>query len=268
MAPARLVATVSERRPRRSVSSESTSSGAMLPRLTSLPKRRRNQTCWSLRGASKSSRSTGDRVGDLVDQAHPHLAVGAEDAGVAGLARLGDHLPGAGRELRLDLLDPQVRRHDARGVLAADLREHDEARRRQALDQLELALVLQRDRPVGDLDVAQAELAQPGDQLVDAALRDRELGQRAAEHDGDPVVAVARELGWRLSVTSAVPQPSLTRSTALAGDLDEAVDLGDREAAVEHVRDAPLARLLAARREVEERRHGERAGYCAGRRRR
>src|SRR5207244_4938963 len=50
--------TVSARRPRRSVSRESTSSGAMLPRLTSRPKRLRNQTCWSLRGASNSSLST------------------------------------------------------------------------------------------------------------------------------------------------------------------------------------------------------------------
>src|SRR3954469_1215400 len=49
------VAIVSERSPRRSVSSESTSSGAMLPRLTSGPKRSMNHTCWSLRGASKSS---------------------------------------------------------------------------------------------------------------------------------------------------------------------------------------------------------------------
>src|SRR4051812_44981551 len=47
------VVIVSERRPRRSVSSERTSSGAMLPRFTSAPKRSMNHTCWSLRGASK-----------------------------------------------------------------------------------------------------------------------------------------------------------------------------------------------------------------------
>ena len=60
-----------------------------------------------------------------------------------------------------------------------------------------LRVVRQLDRAVGDLDVAQAQLAQPGDQLVDAPLRDRQLGERAAEHDGDVVRAVARELGAR-----------------------------------------------------------------------
>src|SRR5947209_5050459 len=43
---------VSERSPSRIVSSDSTSSGRMLPRFTSGPKRRTNHTCWSLRGAS------------------------------------------------------------------------------------------------------------------------------------------------------------------------------------------------------------------------
>src|SRR2546428_12016156 len=42
-----------------------------------------------------------DRVRDLVDEACSHLAAGAEDPGRAALARLRDHLPGAGPELLL-----------------------------------------------------------------------------------------------------------------------------------------------------------------------
>ena len=53
---------------------------------------------------------------------------------------------------------------------------------RQALDQLELALMLERDRPVGELDVLEPELVQPRDQRVEAVLGDRQLGQGAAEH--------------------------------------------------------------------------------------
>ena len=40
-----------------------------------------------------------DGMDDLVDEAHLNLAVVAEDADVAALAGLGDHLPGAGLEL-------------------------------------------------------------------------------------------------------------------------------------------------------------------------
>src|SRR4051795_8975664 len=65
----------------------------------------------------------GDLVGDLVDQAGAHVAVLAEDAGGAALARLGDDLPGAGGELFLDPLDPLVGRVDDVGVLGADLGE-------------------------------------------------------------------------------------------------------------------------------------------------
>ena len=78
------------------------------------------------------------------------------------------------------------------------------------------------------------------DQRLEPVLRDRQLGERPAEHDRDPVLAVALELGLRGSRSrSAVPQPSLTRSTDSPGDLDQPVDLGDRQAAVEHVGDAP-----------------------------
>src|SRR5204862_286124 len=48
---------VSARRPRRSVSSEITSWGMTLPRLTPGPMCSMNHTCWCFRGASKISRS-------------------------------------------------------------------------------------------------------------------------------------------------------------------------------------------------------------------
>ena len=118
--------TVSERNPSRSVSSESTSSGAMLPRLHSVPKRFSSQTCCSLKRRVEDQALGVDRVRDLVDQAGAHFAVGAVDPGGARLACLGDHLPGAGVEVAFDLLDPHVRRHDEVGVLAAHLGQHDE----------------------------------------------------------------------------------------------------------------------------------------------
>ena len=100
-------------------------------------------------------------------------------------------------------------------------------------------------------------------------LRDRQLGERAAEHDGDPVGAVAGELGVEVLGDDRRPPAELDEVDRGAGDLDQALDLGDRQAAVEHVRDPPLARLRAALREVEEGgRHGVGAGggtvrrYC------
>ena len=44
------------------------------------------------------------------------------------------------------------------------------------------------DRPVGDLDVVEPELAQPLDQRLEPVLGDRQLGQRPAEHDRDLVL--------------------------------------------------------------------------------
>src|SRR4051812_4169195 len=136
-----------------------------------------------------------DRVRDLVDEAHPHLAVGAVDAGGAGLARLGDHLPRARLELGLHLLDPDVGGLVLVVVLGADLGEDEESLAGKAPDQLALRGRLQGDRPVADLDALDAQRPQPRDQLLDALLADGQLGERAAQHDRDLVVAVARELG-------------------------------------------------------------------------
>src|SRR5205823_1581382 len=81
-------------------------------------------------------------------------------------APFGDHLPGAGRELLLDPLDPLVRGvHDV-GVLRSDLGEHGEVAG-EVSDQLELALARQVDDAVRDLHMRQAELLQPAFVLVD-----------------------------------------------------------------------------------------------------
>src|ERR1051325_8766978 len=78
-----------------------------------------------------------DLVRDLVHEAGAHLAVRAVDPGGAALAALGDHLPGPGRELLLDPLDPLVWRVDHGLILRANLGEDGEVARELA-DQLEL----------------------------------------------------------------------------------------------------------------------------------
>src|SRR3954468_21706079 len=108
-------------------------------------------------------------VRDLVDQARAHVAVLAEDAGGAALARFRDHLPRAGLLLFAQPLHPLVRGEDDVAVLRPDLRQHREIAG-EVLDQLELALARDLDRPVGDLDVRQPEVAQPRLVLVELVL--------------------------------------------------------------------------------------------------
>ena len=151
---------VSARSPSRSVSSGITSSGGMLPRLTSGPNCFTNHAWAPLVGASKIRSRDVHLVRDLVHEAGAHLARRPEDARGAALATLGDHLPGAGLELGLDPLDPLVRREDRLGVLRADLGEHGEVAR-EVLDQLELPLAGDVDHAVGDLDVREPELVEP-----------------------------------------------------------------------------------------------------------
>ena len=96
-------------------------------------------------------------AGDLIHETGAHLARGAEDSGASTLTRLGDHLPGAGSELVLDPVDPFLGRKLDRAILRADLGENGEVAG-EVGDQLELALTRDINRPVGDLDVRQAEL--------------------------------------------------------------------------------------------------------------
>ena len=74
------------------------------------------------------------------------------------------------------------------------------------------------------------ELAQPGDEALDAPLADRDLGERAAEHDRDPGVGVALELRLQVGAHERRPPAELDEVDDPAGDLEQAVDLGDRHA--------------------------------------
>ena len=194
-------------------------------------------------------------MNDLADQPFADLARGPEDPRGPALASLGDHLPCTRVQLRAHLLHPQVGRSDGAGVvLRAHLGENDEVPR-QTLDQLELAVVLQGDRPIRDFEVAEAESLDPVDELLELALRDRQLGEAATEHRRDSVLAVARELGLEVGRRERGPPAELDDVDRVADHLDEPVDLGDREAPVQDVRDAHLAGLEAPLRELEKAAH-------------
>src|SRR5262249_46253496 len=128
-------------------------------------------------------------VDDLVDQAAAHLAAAPEDAGGAGLARLGNDLPRARAELLANPLDPLIGGEDRLGVLRADLGEHAEIAG-EHLDDLELAVARQIDRSVRDLDALEAVVAQPHAVAVELATRLGDLEQRAAADDGHAEGAV------------------------------------------------------------------------------
>ena len=100
------------------------------------------------------------------------------------------------------------------------------------------------------------ELAQPRDQAIDATLADRELGERPAEHHGDAVVGVARELGLEVGAHERRAPAELDDVDDLPGDLEQPVDVGERHPAIDHVGDAVLARLDRAGGDVEKRRYG------------
>ena len=117
---------VSARKPRRRVSRASTSSQAMLARLTSGPKARISQACWSLRGASNSRFSRPAAAHRRRDDVLANRSVAAVDADRAALSAFGDHPPGARVEIADDLVRPLLRGEHIVRVLAADLRQHDE----------------------------------------------------------------------------------------------------------------------------------------------
>ena len=76
------------------------------------------------------------------------------------------------------------------------------------------------DRPVGDLDVREAELAQPALVVVELAERVDDLEEGPADHDR--LLAQDLELALRGSASrTAVPQPSLTIVDVLAGRLED-----------------------------------------------
>src|SRR4029077_15791034 len=157
-------------------------------------------------------------------------------------------------QVALDLFHPHVRRHDEVRVLVAHLGEHGELAG-QLFDQRALVLRLQRDRAVGHLDVAQPQLAQPLHEPLHPALPDRQLGERAAQHDRDAVRRVALELGLEVGAHERRAPTELDDVHTPAPDLQQAVHLGARQAAIDHGRQSPLTRLGGALGNVEK------AGY-------
>src|SRR5581483_11325717 len=97
--------------------------------------------------------------------------------------------------------------------------------------------------------------AQPGHQAVHAALPDRDLRQRPAQHHGNLVRRVAGELWLQVLAHERRPPAKLHDVHALADHLHQRVHLRDRQAPVDHVRQPPLARLGRALGYVQE------AGY-------
>src|SRR5436305_5918544 len=193
----------------------------------------------------------GHLVHDLVDETGPHLAVRAVDPGGPALPALRDHLPGARRQLLLDPFDPLVRGVDDLLVLRADLGEDGEVAR-ELLDQLELALTWDVEGAVRDLDVREALLDQPAFELLQLAAGVDRLEERPAADDrgleapveGDLLLQVVRDVGRAPAELDDV--------YVLAGGVEEALDLAQVEALVDHVREALGARLAGAGGQVEE----------------
>ena len=69
---------------------------------------------------------------------------------------------------------------------------------------------------------------QPGDEPVQPVLGDGQLGQRAAEHDVDPVLAIARQLGVEVAGRDCGAPAELDHVDVLARHLNQTVDLGHR----------------------------------------
>ena len=119
----------------------------------------------------------------------PDLAVVAEDAGGAALARLGDHLPGAGLELGARSARPSGTAAMIAPVSSleptSDRTVNSCASRSisSSLRSCSSAIV-----PSEISKCSSPELVDPVDQLVEPVLGDRQLGERAAEHDRDPVL--------------------------------------------------------------------------------
>src|SRR5262245_6742626 len=188
-----------------------------------------------LRGRLEDQVARVDVVDDLVDQAGAHLAGRTEDAGRPALARLGDHLPGAGFELFLDPLHPEVGREVDLGVLGADLGQDREVAR-EVGDQLELFLARDLDRAVGDLDVRQAEVGEPALVLVDLVLDVYDLEERAADDDG--LAAQYLELPAQVRCDVRGAPAELDDVDVDAGGLEDVLPAARAEALVEDVREA------------------------------
>src|SRR5580765_6733102 len=195
-----------------------------------------------LRGRLPDQRLEGDGVLDLVDEACAQLAARAIDARCAALAALGDDPPRARIELLLHPLHPEVGSDVHLGVLRADLRERGEVAR-EIGDELELPVTRDLDRAVGDLDMREAVLGQPGLELVDLVARVDRLEERAAADDGCLEMAIERNLLLEIVRDVAGAPTELDDVDEGACGVEEPLDLAQVEALVDDVREPGAARL-------------------------
>src|SRR5579859_212047 len=183
---------------------------------------------------------------DLVDETRAELAARPVDAGGAALAALGDHAPGARVELLAHPLRPQVRRDVHLGVLRAHLGEDDEVAR-EVGDQFELALARDLDRSVGDLDVREAVMLEPGLELVHPVARVHRLEEGAAADDRRVEVPVERDLLLEVVRDIARAPAELDDVHVCPGGVEEPLDLPQVQALVDDVGQARFARLARPR---------------------
>ena len=90
----------------------------------------------------------------------------------------------------------------------------------------------------------------PRDQAIEAILGNRELGQSSAQDHRYLMGAITLELGLEVPRCQCCSPPKLDDVDELAGYLNHAVHLRDRQPAVDHVRYPVSAWLDAACREV------------------
>ena len=201
---------VSPRSPRRSVSSGITSSGGMLPRLTVGPKCLTNQA-WRPSSAPRRRCRRGRRS-CAISSIEPgaHLAGRRKMPAVPPSRASVITFQAPASSSSLIHCDPLVRREHDLGVLRADLGEDGEVAR-EVGDQLELALARDVDRPVGDLDVREAELLEPRS-CTRRACPARRRPRRTCRRSRRACSRSTSSLRSRFCVTYAVPQPSLTMS--------------------------------------------------------
>src|SRR5262249_47326563 len=177
---------------------------------------------------------------DLVDESCLDLAGGVVDAARPRLATLDDHLPGACRDLALDLIDPSLGRDDVGPVLAPHLGEHGEVLR-QPLDVSELLGEGDLDGAVGDLDVLEVVGLEERDVLAQLLAVHRELEQAPTAAHGDAVSPERLELGLEVLHHHRRRPAELDDVDVARAHLEHALDLADGKALVEHLREADLA---------------------------
>ena len=140
---------------------------------------------------------------------------------VPDLAALGDDLPGAGLELALDRVDPLVRRDDHGLVLAADLAEHPEllaeaCARWRACRSSSMAMV-----PSETSMHSMPHSSTSAQVLVELALAQAHLEERAAEAHGDAAALVERDLLLEVRRDDRGAPAELDDVDVVAGDLEE-----------------------------------------------